>query len=94
MQVETEITNLQLASVLNIKGLGRNKLMAFLKDNDVLQIDNSPYRPHIDAGRCRLVEKHYQDRKGKVHVSFKTVWSQKGLDYVLKLYNKINKNNT
>lgn len=75
--------------MLNIKGLGRNKLFSLLRDKGVLQSGthkrNQPYQKHVDAGRFRLVETSWTDDLGDTHVRTKTVVLQKGLDYIRKL---------
>lgn len=76
------------AKVLNLKGIGRNKLFQILRDNKVLQENNQPYQSQIDAGRFRVIESKFTKPNGDTHINIKTVVYQKGLDYILKLINK------
>lgn len=73
-----------VAKVLNIKGLGRNKIFEILRDKKVLQSDNKPYQKYVDRGYFRLVESKFNKPDGSTHVNIKTVVYQKGLDYIRK----------
>lgn len=77
------------ANVLNIKGIGRNKLFEILRDNKILARDNSPYQRYIDAGYFRVVISKWQDPYGVWHQTTKTVVYPRGLNYVRKLIEKI-----
>ena len=76
----------EVAKVLNLAGLGRNKLFKLLREKGVLQTGgvkhNQPYQRHVDAGRFRLVETSWVADNGDVRVNLKTVVLQKGLDYI------------
>ncbi len=78
----------KVAKVLNVKGIGRNKLFQILRDKSVLQKDNSPYQNYIDRGYFRVIESKYNKPDGSVHISLKTVVYQKGLDYIRKILTK------
>ena len=85
----TDAVDMASASkALNIKGYGRNKLFAFLRDAGVFMANNDPYQSQIDAGRFRVIETKYSEPNGDTHIRFKTVVYQKGLDYIRKLINK------
>lgn len=79
----------EVAKVLNLPGLGRNKLFRLLREKGVLQSGgvkhNQPYQRHVDAGRFRLVETSWVADNGDVRVNLKTVVLQKGLDYIRKI---------
>ncbi|MFW6312582.1 MAG: phage antirepressor [Spirochaetota bacterium] len=75
------------AKVLNM-GMGRNKLFAFLREQDILMRDNMPYQEYIDRGYFRVIEQSYQRSNGEWHVSRKTVVYQRGLDYIRKIVEK------
>lgn len=77
------------AKVLNIKGIGRNKLFSILRDSKVLQENNQPYQLHIDAGRFRVIESKFTKPNGDTHINIKTVVYQKGLSYILKLIKEL-----
>ena len=77
----------QVAKVLNIKGLGRNKLFRLfrlLKDLKILQENRDPYQEYINRGYFRIIEQKYTKPNGRLGISFKTIVYQKGLDYILK----------
>jgi anti-repressor protein len=74
----------KVASVLNIKNLGRNKLFAFLRELKILDNNNIPYRKYQDAGYFRVIEQAFKDGSGTIHVSFKTHVYQKGIDFIQK----------
>lgn len=78
------ITIGEVAKVLNIKGMGRNKMFAFLRDQGVLRANNEPYQTYIDRGYFRLVESKFQKPNGDTCINIKTVVYQKGLDFISK----------
>lgn len=80
----------EVAKVLNIPGMGRNKIFALLRDQKVLRKRpvNQPYQKHVDAGHFRLIETSWTDGNGDTHVRTKTVVLQKGVDYIRKLVEK------
>lgn len=65
---------------------GQNRLFRFLRDQRILMIDNKPYQPHIDAGRFRLIEQTCEDKAREKHISFKTVITAKGQEYIRKAW--------
>lgn len=73
-----------VAKVLNIKGYGRNRLFAFLRDKGVLNRQNEPYQRYIEARYFRQIESKWE-REGTIYINRKTVVFQKGLDFVRKL---------
>lgn len=75
----------QVAKVLGIKSLGRNKLFELLRENKVLQKDNIPYQKYVDAGYFRVLEQKYTVPSGETKVNIKTMVFQKGVDYIRKL---------
>lgn len=88
-QSDDAISMDEVAKVLNLPGLGRNKLFKLLREKGVLQTGgvkhNQPYQRHVDAGRFRLVETSWVADNGDVRVNLKTVVLQKGLDYIRKI---------
>ena len=46
----------EVAAILHIKGLGRNKLFRFLRENFVLDKNNKPFRKFVDNGYFKLAE--------------------------------------
>ena len=77
----------EVSKVLAIKGMGRNNLFEFLRNQKVLMGDNQPYQKFIDCGYFRTIEQKYTDRQGEAHISFKTLVYQKGLDHIRRLVN-------
>lgn len=73
-----------VASVLNIKGLGRNKLFDKLRSLGILDGDNSPYRRFQDAGYFRVIITSYTDKYGEAHINKKTLVYPVGIDYIRK----------
>lgn len=73
-----------VAKVLNIKGIGRNKLFEILRDKSILMKNNQPYQHFIDRGYFRTIESEYQKPDGSIHISIKTVVFQKGVDFIRK----------
>lgn len=76
-----------LAKVLAIKGMGRNNLFEFLRNNKVLMNNNTPYQKYVDLGMFRVIEQKYM-RDSEVCINIKTLVYQKGVDYVRNLIQK------
>ena len=76
-----------VAKVLNC-GIGRTKLFEFLRKKGVLMSDNRPYQKFVDAGMFRVVESKWATPDGDIHVNYKTVVFQKGLDFIKKIVEK------
>ena len=74
-----------VAGLLNIKGLGRNKLFELLRTKKILDSRNIPYKRFQDAGYFKIIENKNSDKFGKERVTTKTVVFQKGLDYLRKI---------
>lgn len=77
----------QVAKVLNIPKMGRNKLFAFLRDKHILNNKNEPYQCFVDRGYFRQIESKWE-HEGTTHINLKTVVFQKGLDYIRALLAK------
>jgi len=77
----------EVAKVCNL-GVGRNKMFQFLRDEKILQHNNSPYQTQIDQGHMRMVESKYTKPDGSVCINLKTVVMQKGVDFIIKRWNK------
>lgn len=83
---KTAISIGETAKVLDA-GIGQNKLFAFLRDNNILKNDNTPYQRYIDMGYFRVVEQKYEVH-GEIKISIKTLVFQKGIDFIRRLLNK------
>jgi len=77
-----------VAKVLNLP-IGRNKLFEFLRKKKILMENNVPYQKWINDGWFRLVESKFHKPDGTVHVNFKTVVYQKGIDGINRVFNNV-----
>lgn len=62
---------------------GEKKLFKWLREQNILMGDNSPYQRHIDAGHFRVLDKE-TTKNGKVITYSQTVLTGKGKTYVQK----------
>jgi len=77
---DKEVTMREVAGVINIKGLGRNKLFKLLRERKILSENNLPYRVYIERGYFRVLETFVGERLLVVtHVT------QLGLQFILEL---------
>lgn len=85
----------QVAKTLNVKGLGRNNLFKFLREQNVLMENNQHYQQYMDAGYFKLIEVKWTDPKSEmINVSTKTMIFQRGVNFIDKLVKqKFNKTN-
>jgi anti-repressor protein len=74
-----------VAAVLNIPNLGRNKLFALLREKKILDGNNVPYREYQDRGYFRVIEKPWHDSRGEAHIVLVTLALQKGLEYIRRI---------
>lgn len=77
-----------VAKVLNIPGIGRNKLFEILRNKKILQNNNVPYQKYCDAGYFRVIEQKYTKPDASVNINIKTLAYQKGLAYIRKVLEK------
>lgn len=80
---KTAISMNEVAKVLAIKGLGRNNLFEFLREEKILDKYNTPYQRYVDAGWFRVIEQKYM-KNGEPQVTTKTLVYQKGVDAIRK----------
>ncbi|MDD6467096.1 MAG: phage antirepressor KilAC domain-containing protein [Erysipelotrichaceae bacterium] len=74
----------QVAKVIAVPGVGRNKLFEFLREAKILQYNNIPYQKYVDAGYFRVVETKFTKPDGSTNINIKTLVYQKGVDYIRK----------
>lgn len=74
----------QVAKVLGIRGVGRNKLFSMLRDKKVLDKNNIPYQQFVDCGYFRVLEQKYTVASGETKINVKTMVFQKGVDFISK----------
>lgn len=72
-----------VAQVLNIPGLGRNKLFAKLRTIKILDRANKPYQQFIERGYFRVVQRTFQKSNGEAGVDTTTLVLQKGIEYLI-----------
>ena len=86
VQSETLLDLGEVSKLLNYKGLGRNNLFRYLRENSILNNKNLPYQTYIDRGYFKIVESSWVNPSTKlVEVSIKTVMFQKGIDWLDKM---------
>ena len=73
-----------VADTLAIPGIGRNTLFKILRNKNILNEENKPYREYIENGWFKSVENEYTTKRG-VHVSFTTKATVKGLENIRRL---------
>lgn len=66
---------------------GRNRLFEFLRKQGILDDENRPYQSYVDRSYFKLVETSFTTN-GKIKINLKTVVSQKGLNWLLKILKK------
>ncbi len=71
----------EVAKVLDYKGIGRNKLFEFLREQKILDRYNVPYQRYVDCGWFRVIEQKYM-KDGEPVVTTKTLVYQKGADAI------------
>lgn len=79
----------EVAKLLNYQKLGRNKIFNILRENKILRKNNQPYQEYVDRGYFKLIEQVYTTTYNDTRISYKTVISQKGLDYIKKVIDNI-----
>jgi phage antirepressor YoqD-like protein len=79
----------EVAKLLNYKKYGRNKIFNILRENKILRKNNQSYQEYVDRGCFKLIEQVYTTTYGDTRISYKTVISQKGLDYIKKVIDNI-----
>lgn len=68
----------KFAKILNIKGLGRNKMFEWLKDEKLLMKDNVPYQQYVKYFSVIPVV------NSNGYTNYKTLLKPKGVDYIMK----------
>lgn len=86
VQSEALLDLSEVSKLLNYKGLGRNKLFQYLRDNDIFNNKNLPYQTYVDRGYFKIVDSSWVNPSTKlIEVSLKTIMYQKGIDWLDKL---------
>ena len=74
-----------VAKVLNVPGVGRNKLFELLRNHKILMRNNQPYQKYVDCGYFRIIEQKYERPNGDTCINIKTLVYQKGVKYIQEL---------
>ena len=74
-----------VAKVLDVPGVGRNKLFEFLRNHKILMRNNQPYQKYVDCGYFRIIEQKYERSNGDTCINIKTLVYQKGVKYIQEL---------
>ena len=82
---KTAVDIASVAKVLNIQGIGRNKLFEILRNKKILMNNNQPYQKYIDCNYFRTVEQKFNKPDGSVNINIKTLVYQKGVQYIKKI---------
>ncbi|WP_291567003.1 phage antirepressor KilAC domain-containing protein [Clostridium sp. UBA2485] len=69
----------KLAKLLDIKGMGRNKLFEYLRNKQILMANNQPYQAYSDYFKTIAV---VNPKSGHIHD--KTLVKSKGISYIVK----------
>ena len=85
---KTAVDIASVAKVLNIQGIGRNKLFEILRNKKILMNNNQPYQKYIDCNYFRTVEQKFNKPDGSVNINIKTLVYQKGVQYIKKVLTK------
>lgn len=80
---KTAISMNDVAKVLGIKGMGRNNLFEFLRNEKILMSNNVPSQIYVDRGYFRVIEQKYM-KNGEPCMNIKTLVYQKGVDFISK----------
>lgn len=80
---KTAISMNDVAKVLGIKGMGRNNLFEFLRNEKILMSNNVPFQIYVDRGYFRVIEQKYM-KNGEPCMNIKTLVYQKGVDFISK----------
>ena len=68
-------------------GIGRNKLFARMRKDEILMADNMPYQRYVDQELFVVIEQTpFTDRDGKAHPSFTTMVTGKGQVWLERKY--------
>lgn len=78
---KTAVSMNDVAKVLELPNIGRNKLFELLRNQKILDSDNKPYQKYIDMGYFRLIEQKYS-KNGETCINFKTLVYQKGIEFI------------
>lgn len=73
-----------VAKTINFKGMGRNNLFQYLRSKEILRYNDEPYQKYVDNGCFKIIKQSYKVN-GEERINKKTMTTQKGIDYIVKL---------
>ena len=75
----------EAAKILNIEGIGRNRLFEILREKRILDKDNEPYQKYMKSGYFHLIPQPFKKPNGETGINTKTEMSMPGLDFIRKV---------
>lgn len=81
METNTNYTMSQVARLIN-GGLGRNKLLALLKENKIITMDNTPFREYVLKGYFIEYSKTYLTQYYTFKQHSLTLVTEEGLEWL------------
>ena len=78
--------SIPIGDVAKMLAVGRNRLFAWLRDEEILMPGNIPYQRHIDAGHFRVALRRYTTPSGEERTAHTTYATPKGAAYVAKRF--------
>lgn len=88
LECSTALSFGDTAKLLGVKGMGRNNMIAYLRDNHVLMNDNVPYQKYVNEGKFDLKQTKVSKPNGTTITKTQTRVTQKGIDHILRMYRK------
>ena len=88
LECSTALSFGDTAKLLGVKGMGRNNMIAYLRDNHVLMNDNIPYQKYVNEGKFDLKQTKVSKPNGTTITKTQTRVTQKGVDHILRMYRK------
>lgn len=88
LECSTALSFGDTAKLLGVKGIGRNNMIAYLRDNHVLMNDNIPYQKYVNEGKFDLKQTKVSKPNGTTITKTQTRVTQKGVDHILRMYRK------
>ena len=88
LECSTALSFGDTAKLLGVKGMGRNNMIAYLRDKHVLMNDNVPYQKYVNEGKFDLKQTKVSKPNGTTITKTQTRVTQKGIDHILRMYRK------
>ena len=88
LECSTALSFGDTAKLLGVKGMGRNNMIAYLRDKHVLMNDNVPYQKYVNEGKFDLKQTKVSKPNGTTITKTQTRVTQKGVDHILRMYRK------